>query len=794
METVSSNHVINLATLADGKSSGEIISHNGYAWASIAPLIELPSIHLTNSVLYYNGSAWSSTSLASLLPNGITNGNVLTWNGSTWAPVAAPIELPAGVTVNNILKWNGSAWISAAADSELPASATIGNILKWNGSAWVAATVVSTLPSASTNNVLKWNGSAWVASTPPTELPASATTGNILKWNGSAWVATAPTVELPASAVTNQVLAWNGSSWAATTASGGGQSFEAINTNSTTVGTIDITKSHTSMRGTPYVEWVAKIADNNSGQGCNMTLTSNSVISFSNNFSAVTAYNANGTTGGTSTFNAARDGTLISYSKTGTVQWIARYTATGIYGTSMSVDSSDNIYATFFNGGGTTIAYNSDGSAFGTTLTNSGGFDMNVVKYSSTGFVQYLFKIASSGDDYHCNICQYGNYFYLVVRTLGNANIYNANGTLFTTVTNLGSHDGFVVKYSNTGTAQWYARVGSSGLEYMIGLTVDNDESVYVSGYYSSTVTIYNAANVSSGATLTTASSSYYFVKYNAAGSYIWSAKIDMLCGPGLETTYMTHYNGVIYMIATYDSPSAVVYNANGTIFTTLSFTGSTRNMAIIKYSTTGNCLGAYQIATSKIDRAFIKVNNLGIFVYGYINATGGYFYNFDGTQYPVQLTISGTNSEFVCWYSHDGYLLWITTITNGSSNLPGGMEIDKTDIYFNLSFNASSVTVPAFIGDIGLSVSRTNTYDSVLAKISLAAAYTMANPSSTIYKTLTSDSRTGAIMKITPATSIVGRSKTYARLYLPRSGSSCSLIWNGTNWRIVADNDVIYE
>ena len=108
-------------------------------------------------------------------------------------------------------------------------------------------------------------------------------------------------------------------------------------------------------------------------------------------------------------------------------------TSNGEHSNGVTTDSSGNIYVTGYTLGGL------DGN------TNSGSYDMFLVKYNSFGTKQWTKQLGSSGWDW-------GN----GVTTDSSGNIYVTGSTWggLDGNTNSGSYDIFIVKYNSSGIKQ----------------------------------------------------------------------------------------------------------------------------------------------------------------------------------------------------------------------------------------------------------------------------------------------------------------------------------------------------
>jgi hypothetical protein len=166
----------------------------------------------------------------------------------------------------------------------------------------------------------------------------------------------------------------------------------------------------------------------------------------------LTAYNANGSAFGTVLANPIGAGTntgcVMKYNSSGNVQWIAQ-TTTLVYGATSTTDGGI-VLTTYSNSN--FIAYNATGSAYGTTLTTSGSTDGYLVKYSSSGIVEWCTKVGGTSNDWMMTLCSTADGGVVAVGhyTSTTFTAYNANGTAFGTTLALSSasNNAFIVKYS----------------------------------------------------------------------------------------------------------------------------------------------------------------------------------------------------------------------------------------------------------------------------------------------------------------------------------------------------------
>jgi len=351
---------------------------------------------------------------------------------------------------------------------------------------------------------------------------------------------------------------------------------------------------------------------------------------------------------------------LVKYYDNGTKQWTQQLgTSSDDEGWGVTVDSSDNIYVTGRTYGGL------DGN------TNSGSYDIFLVKYNSSGTKQWTKQLGTSSGDYGRGVTvDSSNNIYVTGYTQG-----GLDGN-----TSSGSRDIFLVKYYDNGTKQWTKQLGTSSDDYGYGVTVDSSDNLYVTGYTSGGLD----GNTSSG------DKDLFLVKYNSSGTKQWTKQ--------LGTSSTDRGFGV-----TVDSSN----NIYVTGYTQGGLDGNTNSgsydIFLVKYNSSGTKQWTKQLGTSSSEGGVgVTVDSSdNIYVTGYTNggldgntSSGGYDlilvkYNSSGTkQWTQQLgTSSNEWGEGVTVDSSNN--IYVTGYTNGG--LDGNTSSGGNDIFL-VKYNSSGL------------------------------------------------------------------------------------------------------
>ncbi len=395
----------------------------------------------------------------------------------------------------------------------------------------------------------------------------------------------------------------------------------------------------------------------------------------------LTFYNADTTSFATTLANSGTsDVFLVKYNYYGQILWVTRIASSGddvCYSVSCLNDNSIIVTGAYR---GTLTAYNAVGSSFLTTLTYSGSnSDSFIAKYDSDGYVQWIAKIAGSADEtiYDISIDLTNNIYVVGNAASTTTTAYNADGTSFaTTISNplAGTRTQcFIVKYTNTGTVLWIAKLGNSSSfdTYILGSCVLLDNSLIVVGSQgpSGSLTAYNADSSTFATVFTnTGSIDGYICNYNSSGIVQWIAKIGGT-GDEIAKYVCTLSDGGIVVTGTYTT-TLTAYNATGTAFaTTLTNSGST-DVFIIKY----NSSGVVQWTTKLTGTLGDDVTNItsatdgGFVVSGFFASTSLSLYNANNTLYSTSLTNTGTNAGYAIKFNTFGTIQGITNFSGGGT------------------------------------------------------------------------------------------------------------------------------
>lgn len=417
------------------------------------------------------------------------------------------------------------------------------------------------------------------------------------------------------------------------------------------------------------VQWVANIGGtaNEIANGICATTDGGICITGQYTSTTLTAYNANNTAFATTLTNSSAGITdifVVKYSSAGTVQWVATICGTSSddvgYAVCGTIDGGICVTGYYYSS--TLTAYNATGTAFGTTLANSGSSDVYIVKYNSIGTVQWVARVAGTSDDAGYSICSTSDGGICVTGYSYNGGAltaYNANLSAFGTTFTVASYDGFLVKYNSAGTVQWLARISGTSVDQGQGVCSTSDGGICVSGYYAvslltNVLTVYNADGTTFGTTLVNSNTGMYdaFVaKYNSLGTVQWVARVGGASNDYGKSMCRTSDGGVC--LASYSTSGPVTaYNADTTTFGTTLANAGGNDAFIVKYSSSGFVMWIARVAGSSGDNynSVCSTSDGGIAVAGSYSSNPLSLYNSDGTMAKT-LTNAGSSDAFIVKY-----------------------------------------------------------------------------------------------------------------------------------------------
>ena len=380
--------------------------------------------------------------------------------------------------------------------------------------------------------------------------------------------------------------------------------------------------------------------------------------------------------------------TLNSIAESPTWQWAKSvgYNYNNDISASLATDGSGNVLVTG--------SFESSTITFGTTtLNNTGGADMFIVKYDALGNVLWAKSAGGSSNDYGYSVAidYNGNavitgYFMSPIITFGT-----------TALTNAGNKDMFIVKYDAAGNVAWAKSAGGTSADEANSIATDDNGNVLVTGSFKdSTITFGTTTLTNAG------NSDMFIVKYDATGNVVWAKS----AGGGftdISTSVATDGSGNVLVTGNFDSPTLTF----GT--TTLTNINSLTDMFIVKYDAAGNVIWAKSMGGSDYDGSYSVATDGN----GNVLITGS-FMSPNITFGTTTLNNVGIVNIFLVKYDAAGNIIWAKSA--------GGFLLDfafsvTTDASENVLVTGGFLSPDITFGTTTLTNAYAGNYDMFIVK-----------------------------------------------------------------------------
>jgi hypothetical protein len=432
----------------------------------------------------------------------------------------------------------------------------------------------------------------------------------------------------------------------------------------------------------------------------------------------------------TLTNSGSTDSYIASYLSNGYVNSIARQAGTGAdVGNGIAIDTNGNIIITGHYSSNPFTFYTSSGSAFSTTLVNSGQTAF-VAQYSSTGAVNWVARFSGSSVGLFCKTDSSNNIYVFGYFNSGPLTAYSSTGTAFgTTISTLYY---FLVKYNSAGIIQWIANIGGTGQTNQNSLTCDTNGNVIV------TCTGGGITPLNSNGTSYTGSGilgayrvNGFIVYYNTSGTIQWVA--SFAGGSRFwNQAISVDSSGNVYCSGYSLGSFAQVYNASGTGGFTIAG-ASGQNGYIAKYTSAGSNVSGTAYGGSGVTAAPLSQvtdSNANTTIVGTFTGTTFIAYSNNTTSQPFSNTLSnpGTTCGFIVQYNSSFVVQWTANIQAATgAATPTGVTCDASNNIYVSVFTTGNVTIYSSNGAAATTITNTGTNTSFIVKFSSTGLFIWA-------------------------------------------------------------------
>jgi hypothetical protein len=397
---------------------------------------------------------------------------------------------------------------------------------------------------------------------------------------------------------------------------------------------------------------------------------------------------------------------VAKYDSSGNIVWASKIQRDSItaYAYNIATDSENNAYVCGIYQTASVNFYNSDNTYSNVFLDNSGSYDIFLVKYNSTGFVQWALRLAGTSTDYSNSIkVDKDNNIYIAgISSSTSLNIYDSSKNLQYTLSNPAvSSMRFIAKFSKNGSFLWANKIlGNVTLNIFPYLTIDNNNNLILSGITTSSdiLKAYNVEGTNSLPDLSFGSvgtNSMYVYKFNSSGTPLWRSSIrNVNSNLGLTTI---DKNNNIYIINAYTATTLNIMNSNDQNSGIILDLSGNCPYFIIKYSPEGYASWATRIANNTTPsivtpRIIYSGNNLYA---GITYASRATLYNSDGSASAYVFDTLGSTDSILVKYNLLGTVKWATRFGGtGIDNIRNITADANSNIYMSGTYNSAPLNI----------------------------------------------------------------------------------------------------
>ncbi len=307
------------------------------------------------------------------------------------------------------------------------------------------------------------------------------------------------------------------------------------------------------------------------------------------------------------------------------------------------------------------------------------------------------------------------------------------NQTTYGTI-NAAANTGLLIKYSNTGSVMWATTItginGSIVSPTRASIAMDSSDNIYITATKAAATSVVNSfasnpldggeVGVTNAFTLqSSAAGNIILVKYNKNGIAQWTTQVDTnnLTDNGNSVAIDGSDNVIL---CGYITGNATIYNGDNTVYGILNVNSQLRDVAIIKYNSSGQALWATGISTdstSKYDYGYAVTCDVSnnIYVTGQLNVslttqssdtTTIFNYNSapESSSSNVGLSTFGklysldAGSIFVAKYNPSGVAQWVSTIGGTNLNIGNAIKVVENGVCICGTFSGT-VTIKGYSG-----------------------------------------------------------------------------------------------
>lgn len=371
----------------------------------------------------------------------------------------------------------------------------------------------------------------------------------------------------------------------------------------------------------------------------------------------------------------------------GNLEWVLSFGSQhpfGESGYSIKTDANDDIIvAGSFHD---SVDFDPSENVYNLTAFNSyGNF---ICKYNSNGNLIWAKQFSSIENTSISELQVKNSFIYITGSMQGTIDFDTSENTYF--LTSNGYYDIFFAKYDINGNLVWAKNLGSTGNDGGESIAVDDDNNVYVTGSFWSTVDFDSSPN---NYNLTSAGLSDIFIaKFNSIGNLDWAKRMGGNTWGDSGQSIALDREQNIYLTGGFNGVSDFDPSSSSFLITSYGET----DVFIAKYDNLCNLLWVKRVGGNQYDYGLsIAYDNLTESIFTTGSFTGQA--DFDPSDNNNILISNGGHDVFVQKWDVDGNMIWVgkfggTTGENYSSEYGKKVVVDEySNLYLGGLFEGSA-------------------------------------------------------------------------------------------------------
>lgn len=320
-------------------------------------------------------------------------------------------------------------------------------------------------------------------------------------------------------------------------------------------------------------------------------------------------------------------------------------------------------------------------------ISSTGSSDAFVMLVNANGTLRKAFALGGNGDERINAITTDGTGAVYVTGTFTQTIDFDPGPAVFS-LTSAGGYDWFMAKYSASGDLIWAKKAGGSGNDEANGIASDNNQTLFLTGFFSNTIDMNPGAPVNN--LISAGNTDMFYARFDTSGNYISAMRIG---GSNADAATLVKYDPLTATIAMCGSFSGTVnFNPTGSVNNLTSSAGTSgADLFFAKYTVSGSLIWAKQLGSAgatltALDMELDLLNPPNLFLSGFAESRSSMNSTIDLDPGIGSVNIAVTASEgkqaFIARYvfgnvASSGNYLWSGTYDSHGDDAITGMAVD---------------------------------------------------------------------------------------------------------------------